>query len=104
MRVWPSLSRLMFIWTLPESALLYCTKASTHVLMKGGNGTWVLTPPPDWPEGGLQMICSVLGLPLRGVMVTRGAPASSPAWALIWKMWVKFGEGWKPDGSLNFQR
>ena len=38
-------------------------------------------------EGGVQMIWILSGEPARGVMVTSGAPASSPACALIWKMW-----------------
>src|SRR5215467_9360059 len=100
----PSLSLLMESWTFPESALLYCTKASTHTLRNSERSACALTPPPDWPEGGVQMICRVSGLPARGVIVTRGAPASLPASALIWKMCVKFEEAWKPEGSLNFQR
>src|SRR5262245_39859100 len=100
----PSLSLLIESWTFPESAVRYCTKASTHTLRNSERSACALTPPPDWPEGGVQMICSTSGLPARGVIVTRGEPASSPACALIWKMWVKFEETWKPDGSLNFQR
>src|SRR5262249_3363178 len=96
--VTPSLSLLMESWMFPESALRYCTKASTHVSRNSERSACAMTPPPDWPEGGVQMICRMSGLPARGVIVTRGAPA------LIWKMCVKFEEAWKPEGSLNFQR
>src|SRR5215510_6311069 len=100
----PSLSLLMESWTFPESAVRYCTKASTHTLRNSERSACALTPPPDWPEGGVQMICRVSGEPARGVIVTSGEPASSPDCALIWKMCVKFDEAWKPEGSLNFQR
>src|SRR5262245_47651948 len=100
----PSVSLLIESWTFPASALRYCTKASTHTFRNSERSAWAMTPPPDWPAGGVQMIWRVSGLPARGVIVTRGEPASLPACALIWKMWVKFDEAWNPDGSLNFQR
>src|SRR5262245_8559723 len=79
----PSLSLLRETWTFPESALRYFTKASTHTSRNSERSACALTPPPDWPEGGVQMSCTISGLPARGVIVTRGAPASLPACALI---------------------
>ena len=87
----PSLSLLMESWTFPESALRYCTKASTHTLRNS--------------EVGLRLDASArlagrrrpddlhdIRIAGAGVIVTRGEPASSPACALIWKMCVKFEE------------